>query len=157
MLEARRRADAGETRARFTVVSPQWWTIFSGRTAQVRGAGGTVYELSPDFPAVLHELIRVHINTSLLWQTAPPCYELSFRPGIHHPRFDPTRHQGRAEGPPAGTSVSLRSPQALSSILVALAPNAPNPPSSAPGDGNSAGRDSADRDNADASDSPDGS
>ena len=127
LLEARRSADAGEARACFVVLSPPRWTLFSGRTARVQAPDGTTYELGPDFSAVLHELIREHINTQLVWQMDPPCYELCFRPGQRHPSFDPTQNAGREEPPTAGISVSPGSPQALRSFLDALPPDEPDP------------------------------
>ena len=122
LLEARRSADAGEPQLSLTVLSPPRWTLFSGRPARVRGADSTTYELGPDFPAVLYELIRAHLDTCLDWHKAPPLYELSFRPGQHHPHFNPVRTTGFEPYQGPGRSVSLGSPQALRSFLDALPP-----------------------------------
>ena len=109
------------------MLSPPRWTLFSGRPARVRGANGTTYELGPDFPAVLHALIRERLVTSLVWQMTPPRYELSFRPGKHHPRFDPTRPSDGWPGQVPGYSVSPGSPQALRAFLDALPPEETDP------------------------------
>ncbi|MDQ2770887.1 MAG: hypothetical protein M3Y54_10340 [Bacteroidota bacterium] len=133
LVAARRSTDAGEAQLCFTVLSPPRWTIFSGRPARVQAPDGTAYELGADFPTVLHELIRGHIDTELEWSRSPPRYELSFRPGRYHPRFDPARPDGRGEYYLPGLPVSPGSHQALRSLLDALPP--PEEPAPAPGDG----------------------
>ena len=127
LLAARDSAHAGEAQLTLAVLSPPRWTIFSGRLARVRGADGTTYELGPDFPAVLHALIRECLDTSLVWQTYPPRYELSFRPGKYHPRFDPARPNDDWLNRAPGRPVSLGSPQALRAFLDALPPEETDP------------------------------
>ena len=137
LLEACRSADAGEAQFRLSVLSPPRWTIFSGHPARVRGADGTTYELGPDFPAVLHELIRAHLDTCLDWHKAPPLYALSFRPGKRHPRFDPAPTTAPEPGQGPGRLVLPGSHQVLRSFLNALPPE--DSPLAPGGDGDASG------------------
>lgn len=127
-LLVRQRIDAGEPLVSFDILGPPLWTTFSRRPAQVRGDDGALYELGPDFPDVLHEFIRVGVDSGLLHVL--PEYRLYFRPGKPHPHFNPDA--APAYDWDAAASASSASPEALQSFLDLLPPGAFLPPAPDP-------------------------
>ena len=122
-LLVRERIDAGEPLVSFDVVSPPLWTLFSYLPALVRSPDGTRYELSPDFPDVLHEFIRVGVDTSL--DLRPGEHYLRFSPGKHHPHHNPATPHGQAPTARPGTRVvTLTSPEAMRDFFDRLPPSA---------------------------------
>lgn len=86
LLVVRARLAAGEAHVRFAIQDPPLWTMFSRRPAQVLGDDNTGYELSGEFPLVMHELIHEHISSHVVHQL--PRYELYFQPSQGHPLYD---------------------------------------------------------------------
>lgn len=127
-LLVQQRLDAGAAReVSFDILGPSFWTIFSRRPAQVRGDEGTEYDLGPDFPEVMHALMRVNIDSGLIHHL--PEYRLHFRPGKHHPHYDPARRRDEAAAPGlglgSGVSLTSTSPDALRNFLDRLPPAPP--------------------------------
>ena len=134
LLLMRQHLSAGEPPLRFDILEPPFWTIFSGRTAQVIGKEGTLYELGPDFPTMLHEMIKYSIGCSLIYDARtqdPPEYRLTFWPSPRHPHYNPAWDQMAQFREGAGTFTST-SPDMLRGLLDRLAPG---PPPDAAADG----------------------
>lgn len=132
-LTVRAQVDAGVPAPSFDIVSPPLWGILTRRPARVRGADGALYDIGPDFVNVLEAFIKVGVDTSLV--NAPTEYRLHFRPGKHHPLFDP------AAVPPVadlgdGLTFTSTSPDALQSLLDQLPPGAAPTPGPVPTDDN---------------------
>ncbi|TGE27903.1 hypothetical protein [Hymenobacter metallicola] len=112
LLLVRARLAAGEATIRFAIQEPVLWTMFSRRPALVLGPDNTRYELSPDFPRVMHELIRWHISSHVVHQL--PRYELYFQPSLGHRHYSPATG---AEVPAEAPRVVLTSPEDLRAFL----------------------------------------